>query len=170
MTLTEAPSTTTTVAPTTTLSPEQEAIAAAEEAVVNAFDARTAALVDPANPDLREDLANYWTESAIPTLLAQMDDFVENSKVLVINDDPEAFLVILDGSVQVAPDRIDVPFCRLDSNIIVVRLEGIDAVLDDGVATERWTAAVVVADGAWKVLGAEVLNEADGEVECGELL
>jgi hypothetical protein len=145
-------------------------IAAAEAALVNAFETHTAALTDPSNAELRAELERYWTQSATPTVLAQLDEFVRDSKVLVLNENPEAFLDVLPGSEQVAPDRVDVPFCRLNSNIIVVRLDAIDAVLNDITTTERWTAAVVFVDGAWKVAGADLLRDADGEVECDELL
>jgi hypothetical protein len=151
------------------LSPEQVSIAAAEAALIKAFEARTAALTDPSNAELREELQKYWTEAATPTVLAQLDEFVRDSKVLVLNENPEAFLDVLPGSEQVAPDRVDVTFCRLNSNIIVVRLDGVEAVLNDITTTERWTAAVLSVDGVWKVAGVDLQSDADGEVECDEL-
>jgi hypothetical protein len=152
------------------LSPEQLSIAAAEHALVDAFEARTEALADPSNAELRAELEKYWTQSAIPTLFAQLDQFVRDSKVLVLNENPEAFLDVLDGSERITPDRVDVPFCRLNSNIIVVQLAGIEAVLNDVTTTEWWTAVVLSVGGTWKVAGVDLLSDADGEVECDEFL
>ncbi|MDX2382356.1 MAG: hypothetical protein QNM02_21675 [Acidimicrobiia bacterium] len=161
----------TTLAPTTTLSPEQAAIAAAEAAVVKAFDARTAALADPTNPDARRVLGDAWSGYSLPAILDQVDEFASGGMVLRISTDPVSFVRVVGESAVVEPGRIDVAFCRLDSNVIVLdeRVAGVEAIIDDSTTTRIWHGAVVLEDGRWRLDGAEIQAEAEGEVGCEEL-
>jgi hypothetical protein len=162
----------TTLAPTTTLSPEQQAIAAAEEALVKAFEAKTAALVDPAGVESRRVVSETWTEPSLSGVVAQLDMFVRDGLALRISEDPQSFVEVVGTRVLVSPEQVDLTFCRLDVNVVVLDelVGGIEAVVDDVVTTRIWRGTVLLEEELWRFSGAVVEAEADGEVECEELL
>jgi hypothetical protein len=165
-------STTTTLAPTTTLSEEQASIAAAEEALVAAFEAKSEALANPSDDSLRARVSSLWTEPSLSSVLTQLDQFVSDGLILRISTDPVAFVDIVGQSTQVAPDRVAVTYCRLDSNVITMAepLGDLEVVVDDSVTTRIWRGVMLLADGSWRFSGAEVVAESDGAVACEQLL
>ena len=171
-TTTTSTTTTTTLAPTTTLSPEQEAIAAAEQAVVKAFEAKTAALVDPEGAESRRVVSETWTEPSLSGVVAQLDRFVRDGLALRISEDPRSFVDVVGPSVLVSPEQVDLTFCRLDANVVVLDelVGGVEAVVDDVVTTRIWRGTVLLEEKLWRFSGAVVEAEADGAVECEELL
>jgi hypothetical protein len=147
-------------------------IAAAEAALIKAFEAKSAALTDPGSLAARDELARFWTKSAVPSITTQLDDFVADGMLLRISTDPVAFVMVVGESTIIGPERIDVTFCRLDSNIIVMAesIGGVEVVVDDIVTTRIWRGAMIFEDGLWRLAGAEITAEVDGEVGCDELL
>jgi hypothetical protein len=91
--------------------------------------------------------------------------------VLKISSDPVAFVRVVGESVVIGPERIDVTFCRLDSNVIVLAesIGGVEAIIDDQVVTRIWEGAILLEKGEWRLAGADITAEADGEARCDEL-
>jgi hypothetical protein len=66
---------------------------------------------------------------------------------------------------------VEVTYCRLDSDVIVMleRVGHLEVVVDDDVFTRIWKGSVERVDDAWRLSGAAIVAEADGEVPCEQL-
>jgi hypothetical protein len=170
-TTTSTTSTTTTLAPTTTLSEEQASIAAAERTVVDAIDALTAASVDPSDPSLRERIKDLWADPSRTSVLAVLDELLAEGMVLQLNNDPASNVQVVGESTLLDRDHVEVTYCRLDSDVIVMleRVGDLEVVVDDDVFTRIWKGSVERVDDAWRLSGAAIVAEADGEVPCEQL-
>ena len=74
-----------------------------------------------------------------------------------ISTDPVAFVRVVGESVVVDPARIDVTYCKLDSNIIVLEetFGGVEAIIDDDVLTPR----EVLDDGSARATGVQPVSQ-----------
>jgi len=167
---------TTTTIPETTNSPttapdDPVRLKAAGDAYIASWEAYHAAILDPANPDLR---AAYKRTAIGPVLesgVGALDNYASSNFVARSNPDVPARVSLM-SDVLVVPgetDLVDVVVCEINSESyfeVGSAPGGGDALIQDEIIVLRLLVRLRLIDGQWKVESGETLSRLSGDVEC----
>jgi hypothetical protein len=164
--------TTTSDAPTTTVDPAAALADLIKQTRLAAEEARSAALADPSNADLRTAIANFRTGGALARAIATLDDLVANGQVVRRNP-ANPTTITFEGKLQLpaGPDGAEAHLieCRVDSDVLYevgTGPNGTDVLINDTVIAERLRTRYVLEGGTWKIEGGEQLGSWTGASTC----
>jgi hypothetical protein len=173
---TVAPTTVATTTPPSTLPPttaldDPARMRAAEAAYIAAWEAYHAAILDPANPELREAIRRTYTGANLEGVLETLDGFVASGIVARANA-----IVPSEVSIQSAAkpipgedDGADLIACERNSeSYFEVRAapNGEEALLRDEIVVLQVLVRIKYVAGRWRSESGETLSRLSGDVEC----
>lgn len=128
-------------------------------------------LEDPMADGADERLRSYFTGEALVLALGLLDQFKENDLVVAANPEVERTFApvgnprFVDGTDN---RKIVVETCRLDSDIVMARLDGTDErfPLDGDIARTEALSTFELVDGTWKLDSWVSTAESVGGLSC----
>jgi hypothetical protein len=170
---TTAPATTVepaTTPPTTALD-DPARLRAAEAAYIASWEAYHAAILDPADPALREAIERTYTGGNLDWVLQTLDSYVDGRVVGLANAEVPAFALVT-SSAKPIPDEengVDLIACERNSESYVqlgAAPDGGDALIRDEIVVLRILVRLRLIDGEWRSESGETLLRQSGDVEC----
>jgi len=175
-TIPAATTSTTTTAPETTTSPttapdDPVRLKAAGDAYIASWEAYHAAILDPANPDLRAEVERTHTDPSLDLAISTLDSYAAADYVARPNPDVSAQASLLTDVLLVPgeTDLVDVITCEINSEAyyeVGSAPDGGDALIRDEIVVLRQLIRIALVNGDWKMRGGEVLSRRSGDVEC----
>jgi len=171
-TTTTAAATSTTVAPSTTIS-DEDRFRAAEQAFVESWEAYHAAILDPANPELRAEIERLATPETYQITIDVLDGFVEGGIVARPHPSIPAEVSVI-SDVAFVPgkrDLVDFIVCEINSEFyfeVGTAPDGSDALFRDEVYAVNSLQRMVWDGESWRLHSGEVRSERVGVAECSE--
>jgi len=170
--VTTTAATSTTIAPSTTIS-DEDRFRAAEQAFIESWEAYHAAILDPANPELRAELERLATPGTFQIMVDVLDGFVEGGIVAKPHPSIPAEVSVVSDVLYVPgeQDLVDFVVCEINSEFyfeVGTAPDGSDALIRDEVYAVNLLQRMAWDGTSWRLHSGEVRSEKVGVAECSE--
>ncbi len=128
-------------------------------------------LNDPSRSDAEDLLRGYFAADALESVLASLATYREDDLIVVENPAVPVTLLITGPPMLIEgddPPRVRVETCRLDSAILMAKLDNVDVrvPINDRIYRTDAMSTFVLIDGVWRIEGGTTISESEGDTTC----